>query len=253
MRPYRRQSRRLAHQLVEGIGAQIQGQLLKPGASADGIRDHAFLGVERTVGARGAVAAAGSRFGRRPGTESAPSCWSHGRVKVRHRSSDIATAGTSWRSWNCASAWKPSPHAGRQAAQRCPTGRDARGARCFEANVGGDGDAVTPDFRFSPAIANGNGPIAHFSSPHPMSPLGCHAHPRARDQLVAGAQDDPAALILFPRSIASTRRFIRAHRTPVRRSARAAMRIHLTTAGTLRRSQEVDFMLAPGSIAIQIL
>src|SRR6185369_13019109 len=29
--PVRRRSRRLAHQLVEGIGAQIQGQQLKPG------------------------------------------------------------------------------------------------------------------------------------------------------------------------------------------------------------------------------
>ena len=53
----------------------------------------------------------------------------------------------------------------------------------FEANVGGAGDAVSPDFRFHLAIANATG-NRYFADI--MSHLGLHAHSAHAHQFAAG-------------------------------------------------------------------
>jgi len=110
----------------------------------------------------------------------------------------------------------------------------------FEANIGGSGDAVSPDFRFHLAIANATG-NRYFADI--MSHLGAALIPRARIDSSRLAQEDQ------PRYL---RRVNREHEeiyAAIARgdseSARAAMRIHLTNSRErLRRAQEAAAQVA---------
>jgi DNA-binding FadR family transcriptional regulator len=104
----------------------------------------------------------------------------------------------------------------------------------FEANVGGAGDAVSPDFRFHLAIANATG-NRYFADI--MGHLGSTLIPRTRINSPRVAQEDLEQYL---------RRVNREHEEIYQaiarqdpESARAAMRIHLTNSRErLRRAQE---------------
>ena len=232
----RRRSRSLAHELVEGIGAQIQGQALKPGDKLP--TESAIMqayGVSRTV-----VREALSRL------------QAGGLVETRHgigtfvlepRSgqgfgidpADIATAVDVMAvlelriSLETESAGLAAQRRSDEQLQEMRTALDA-----FEANAGGEGDAVSPDFRFHLAIANATG-NRYFADI--MSHLGSTLIPRTRINSPRVAQEDPQQYL---------RRVNREHeeiyQAIARRdpeSARAAMRIHLTNSRErLRRAQE---------------
>jgi DNA-binding FadR family transcriptional regulator len=234
--PVRRRARRLAHQLVEGIGAQIQGQLLKPG---DKLPTESEImqsyGVSRTV-----VREALSRL------------QAAGVVETRHGigtfvlqprpgpgfgidASDIATAVDVMAVLELRISLE-TESAG-LAAQRRSEAQLAEMREAlddFEASVGGDGDAVTPDFRFHLAIANATG-NRYFADI--MSHLGATLIPRTRIDSSRVAQEE------LPQYL---RRVNREHEeiySAIARgdseSARAAMRIHLTNSRErLRRAQE---------------
>ena len=93
----------------------------------------------------------------------------------------------------------------------------------FEANVGGAGDAVSPDFRFHLAIANATG-NRYFADI--MSHLGSTMIPRTRINSPRVAHED---LQQYLRRV--NREHEEIYQAIARRdpeSARAAMRIHLT-------------------------
>ncbi|HXD39447.1 MAG TPA: FadR/GntR family transcriptional regulator [Ramlibacter sp.] len=234
--PVRRRARRLAHQLVEGIGAQIQGQSLKPG---DKLPTESEImqtyGVSRTV-----VREALSRL------------QAAGLVETRHGigtfvlqpqpgqgfgidPSDIATAVDVMAVLELRISLE-TESAGLAAQRRSDSQlAEMRAALdAFEANVGGAGDAVTPDFRFHLAIANATG-NRYFADI--MSHLGATLIPRTRIDSSRFAQED------LPQYL---RRVNREHEeiySAIARgdaeSARAAMRIHLTNSRErLRRAQE---------------
>ena len=234
--PVRRQPRRLAHQLVEGIGAQIQSQLLKPGEKLPTESEiMQSYGVSRTV-----VREALSRL------------QAAGLVETRHGigtfalqprpgqgfgidPSDIATAVDVMAVLELRISLE-TESAGLAAQRRS----DAQLAEmrasldAFEANVGGAGDAVSPDFRFHLAIANATG-NRYFADI--MSHLGATLIPRARINSSRVAHEDQPQYL---------RRVNREHEeiySAIARgdaeSARAAMRIHLTNSRErLRRAQE---------------
>jgi GntR family transcriptional regulator, transcriptional repressor for pyruvate dehydrogenase complex len=232
----RRRSRSLAHDLVEGIGAQIQGQVLKPGDKLP--TESAIMqayGVSRTV-----VREALSRL------------QAAGVVETRHGigtfvlearagqgfgidPADIATAVDVMAvlelriSLETESAGLAAQRRSDDQLQEMRAALDA-----FEANVGGAGDAVSPDFRFHLAIANATG-NRYFADI--MSHLGSTLIPRTRINSPRVAQED---LQQYLRRV--NREHEEIYQAIARRdpeSARAAMRIHLTNSRErLRRAQE---------------
>ena len=232
----RRRSRSLAHELVESIGARIQGQLLKPGdklpTESEIMKSY---GVSRTV-----VREALSRL------------QAGGLVETRHGigtfvleprpgqgfgidAGDIATAVDVMAVLELRISLE-TESAG-LAAQRRTDGQlaEMRAALdAFEAHVGGAGDAVSPDFRFHLAIANATG-NRYFADI--MSHLGATVIPRTRINSSRVAREE------LPQYL---RRVNREHEeiySAIARgdaeSARAAMRIHLTNSRErLRRAQQ---------------
>ncbi|MDB5875002.1 MAG: FadR family transcriptional regulator [Ramlibacter sp.] len=234
--PLRRRSRSLAHELVESIGARIQGQLLKPGdklpTESEIMKSY---GVSRTV-----VREALSRL------------QAGGLVETRHGigtfvleprpgqgfgidPADIATAVDVMAVLELRISLE-TESAGLAAQRRTPAQlAEMRAALdAFEANVGGAGDAVSPDFRFHLAIANAT---ANRYFADIMSHLGATVIPRTRINSSRVARED------LPQYL---RRVNREHEeifSAIARgdaeSARAAMRIHLTNSRErLRRAQE---------------
>ena len=232
----RRRSRSLAHELVEGIGAQIQGQVLKVGDKLP--TESAIMqsyGVSRTV-----VREALSRL------------QAAGLVETRHGigtfvlqprpaqgfgidPADIATAVDVMAVLELRISLE-TESAGLASLRRSDAQllemRSALDA--FEANVGGPGDAISPDFRFHLAIANATG-NRYFADI--MAHLGSTLIPRARINSSRVAQEDlPQYLRRVNREHEEIYQAI-ARRDP--ESARAAMRIHLTNSRErLRRAQE---------------
>ena len=234
--PLRRRSRSLAHELVESIGARIQSGLLKPGdklpTESEIMKSY---GVSRTV-----VREALSRL------------QAGGLVETRHGigtfvleprpgqgfgidPSDIATAVDVMAVLELRISLE-TESAGLAAQRRTEAQlAEMRAALdAFEANVGGAGDAVSPDFRFHLAIANATG-NRYFADI--MSHLGATLIPRTRINSSKVARED------LPQYL---RRVNREHEeifSAIARgdpeSARAAMRIHLTNSRErLRRAQE---------------
>jgi GntR family transcriptional regulator, transcriptional repressor for pyruvate dehydrogenase complex len=239
----RRRSRSLAHDLVEGIGAKIQGQSLRPG---DKLPTESEImqayGVSRTV-----VREALSRL------------QAAGLVETRHGigtfvleprpsqgfgidPADIATAVDVMAvlelriSLETESAGLAAQRRSEAQLAEMRTALDA-----LEANAGaqggageGAGDTVSPDFRFHLAIANATG-NRYFADI--MSHLGTTVIPRARINSPRVAHEEPGQYL---------RRVNREHeeifQAIARRdpeSARAAMRVHLTNSRErLRRAQE---------------
>jgi GntR family transcriptional regulator, transcriptional repressor for pyruvate dehydrogenase complex len=233
----RRRSRSLAHELVEGIGAQIQTQSLKPG---DKLPTEAEImqsyGVSRTVvrealsrlQAAGLVETRhgigtfvleprpGQSFGIEPGDIAAAvdvMAVLELRISLETESAGLA--------------------AQRRTDAQLAEMRAALDA--FEANVvTGGGQAISPDFRFHLAIAHATG-NRYFADI--MSHLGATLIPRTRVNSSRVAQED------LPQYL---RRVNREHEeiySAIARgdseSARAAMRIHLTNSRErLRRARE---------------
>jgi GntR family transcriptional regulator, transcriptional repressor for pyruvate dehydrogenase complex len=234
--PLHRRSRRLAHELVEGIGAQIESRRLKPGdklPTESGIMQ--TYGVSRTV-----VREALSRL------------QAAGLVETRHgigtfvlearpgqgfgiHPAEFATAADVMAVLELRISLE-TESAGLAAQRRSESQlAEMRSALDeFEANIGGTGDAITPDFRFHLAIATATG-NRYFADI--MSHLGATLIPRARINSSRVARED------LPQYL---RRVNREHEeiysAIARRdaeSARAAMRIHLTNSRErLRRAQE---------------
>ena len=234
--PVRRRSRSLAHELVEGIGARIHGQLLKPG---DKLPTESEImqsyGVSRTV-----VREALSRL------------QAAGLVETRHGigtfvleprpgqgfgidPADIATAVDVMAVLELRISLE-TESAGLAAQRRSDSqlGEMRAALDAFEANVGGAGDAVSPDFRFHLAIANATG-NRYFADI--MSHLGATLIPRTRINSSRVARED---LSQYLRRV--NREHEEIYQAIARRdpeSARAAMRIHLTNSRErLRRAQE---------------
>jgi GntR family transcriptional regulator, transcriptional repressor for pyruvate dehydrogenase complex len=235
-RPLRRRSRSLAHELVEGIVSQVQSRLLKPGDKLPTESSIMQLyGVSRTV-----VREALSRL------------QAAGIVETRHGigtfvlaprvgqafgidPADIATAVDVMAVLELRISLETESAglaAARRTDQQLSEMRSALDA--FEANVGGSGDAVSPDLRFHLAIANATG-NRYFADI--MAHLGATLIPRTRIDSPRVAREQPPQYL---------RRVNREHeeifnaiarRDP--ESARAAMRIHLTNSRErLRRAQE---------------
>jgi GntR family transcriptional regulator, transcriptional repressor for pyruvate dehydrogenase complex len=244
--PVRRRSRRLAHELVEGIGAQIQAQALQPGDKLPTeLEIMQAYGVSRTV-----VREALSRL------------QAAGLVETRHGigtfvleprpvpgfgidPKDIATAVDVMAVLELRISLE-TESAGLAAQRRTEAQlAEMRAALdAFEANVGGEGDAVSPDFRFHLAIANATG-NRYFADI--MSHLGSTLIPRARINSSRVAQEDRTQYL---------RRVNREHEeiySAIARgdaeSARAAMRIHLTNSRErLRRAQEATQAATRGGV-----
>jgi GntR family transcriptional regulator, transcriptional repressor for pyruvate dehydrogenase complex len=243
--PARRRPRRLAHELVDGIGKQIHAQLLKPGAKlpteAEIMKSYA---VSRTV-----VREALSRL------------QAAGLVETRHGvgtfvlqprpgqgfgidPADVATAADVIDVLELRISLE-TESAGLAAQRRSDAqlGEMRAALDAFEANVGGAGDAVSPDFRFHLAIANATG-NRYFADI--MSHLGATLIPRARIKSSRLAAEDLSQYL---------RRVNREHEeiySAIARgdaeSARAAMRIHLTNSRErLRRAQEAAQAVAAGT------
>jgi GntR family transcriptional regulator, transcriptional repressor for pyruvate dehydrogenase complex len=232
----RRRSRSLAHELVEGIGAQIHTQTLKPG---DKLPTEAEImqsyGVSRTV-----VREALSRM------------QAGGLVETRHgigtfvleprpgqsfgiEPGDIAAAVDVMAVLELRISLE-TESAGLAAQRRTDAHlAEMRAALdAFEANVvNGGGQAISPDFRFHLAIAHATG-NRYFADI--MSHLGATLIPRTRVNSSRVAQED------LPQYL---RRVNREHEeiySAIARgdseSARAAMRIHLTNSRErLRRAR----------------
>jgi DNA-binding FadR family transcriptional regulator len=231
-----RRSRNLAHELVEGIGAQIQAQVLRPGdklpTESEIMRNY---GVSRTVvrEALSKLQASGlveTRHGigtfvlaPQPGTG------------FRIDPADIATAVDVMAVLELRISLE-TESAGLAAQRRSEAQlAELRAALdALEANTGGVGDTVSPDFLFHLVIANATG-NRYFADI--MSHLGATLIPRARINSSRLAMEDPAAYL---------RRVNREHEEIYEaiargdaESARAAMRIHLTNSRErLRRAQE---------------
>jgi GntR family transcriptional repressor for pyruvate dehydrogenase complex len=234
--PVRRRSRSLAHELVEGIGAQMQAQLLKPGDKLP--TESAIMqayGVSRTV-----VREALSRL------------QAAGLVETRHGigtfvleprpgqgfgidPADIATAVDVMAVLELRISLE-TESAGLAALRRSDLQlAEMRAALdAFEANLGGAGAAVSPDFRFHLAIANATG-NRYFADI--MSHLGSTLIPRTRIDSSRVAREE---LSQYLRRV--NREHEEIYQAIARRdpeSARAAMRIHLTNSRErLRRAQE---------------
>ncbi|MEO7393270.1 MAG: FadR/GntR family transcriptional regulator [Ramlibacter sp.] len=232
----RRRSRSLAHGLVEGIGARIQGRILSPG---DKLPTESEImqayGVSRTV-----VREALSRM------------QAAGLVETRHGigtfvleprpgqgfgidPSDIATAVDVMAVLELRISLE-TESAGLAAQRRSDAQlAEMRSALdAFEANADGAGDAVSPDFRFHLAIAHATG-NRYFADI--MSHLGATLIPRTRVNSPRLAREDlPQYLRRVNREHEEIYQAI-ARQDPD--SARAAMRIHLTNSRErLRRAQE---------------
>ncbi|MDF2466310.1 MAG: FadR family transcriptional regulator [Ramlibacter sp.] len=244
--PLRRRSRSLAHELVESIGARIQGQLLKPGdklpTESEIMKSY---GVSRTV-----VREAISRL------------QAGGLVETRHGigtfvllprpsqggfgidPSDIATAVDVMAVLELRISLE-TESAGLAAQRRTEAQlAEMRAALdAFEANVGGEGDAISPDLRFHMAIANATG-NRYFADI--MSHLGATLIPRARINSSRVAHEDlPQYLRRVNREHEEIYSAIARHDAE---SARAAMRIHLTNSRErLRRAQEAAQAATPAT------
>jgi GntR family transcriptional regulator, transcriptional repressor for pyruvate dehydrogenase complex len=234
--PVRRRSRSLAHDVVEAVGARIQAQLLKPGDKLPTEAEimHAF-GVSRTVVREAlsrlqAAALVETRhgigtfvLGPRPtqgfGIDPADIATAMDVIAVLELRISLETESAGLA-------------AQRRSAAQLAEMRAALDA--FEANIGGSGDAVPPDFRFHLAIveATGNRYFADI-----MKHLGSALIPRERINSSKAARED------LPQYL---RRVNREHEEIYQaiargdaESARAAMRIHLTNSRErLRRAQE---------------
>jgi GntR family transcriptional regulator, transcriptional repressor for pyruvate dehydrogenase complex len=235
LRPVRR-SRSLAHDLVEGIGAQIRGQTLRPG---DKLPTESEImqtyGVSRTV-----VREALSRL------------QAGGLVETRHGIGTFVLDAKPEKSFRIDPAdianavdvlavlelriSLESESAGlaalRRTEEQLAEMRSALDA--FEANVGEAGDTVSPDFRFHLQIANATG-NRYFADI--MSYLGATLIPRTRiNSSRLAMQDLPHYLRRVNREHEEIYAAI-ARKDP--EAARAAMRIHLTNSRErLRRAQE---------------
>lgn len=233
----RKRSRGLAHELVEGIGAQIQSQQLRPG---DKLPTESEImqtyGVSRTVvrEALSKLQAAGlveTHHG--IGTfvlEARPS------ASFRIDPADIATAVDVLAVLELRISLE-TESAGLAAARRTDEQlADMRAALdAFEANVGEAGDTVSPDFRFHLQIAKATG-NRYFADI--MSHLGATVIPRTRiNSSRFLAEELPHYLRRVNREHEEIYEAI-ARRDP--ESAKAAMRIHLTNSRErLRRAQEI--------------
>lgn len=233
-----RRSRSLAHELVEGIGARIQSQVLRPGdklpTESEIMRSY---GVSRTV-VREALSKlqAGGLVETRHGIGTfvlQPQPGSGFRIAA----ADIATAVDVLAVLELRISLE-TESAGLAAQRR--TGAQLAELRAaldaLEANVTGTGDTVSPDFRFHLVIANATG-NRYFADI--MSHLGATLIPRARINSSRIAMEDlPAYLRRVNREHEEIYDAI-ARRDP--ESARAAMRIHLTNSRErLRRAQEAS-------------
>lgn len=234
--PLRRRSRSLAHELVEDIVAQVQSRELKPGDKLP--TESAIMqlyGVSRTV-----VREALSRL------------QAAGVVETRHGIGTFVLAprpgqafGIDPREIEAAvdvmavlelRISLETEAAGLAAVRRTDEqlAEMGRALQAFEANVGGPGDAVSPDLRFHLAIANATG-NRYFADI--MAQLGATLIPRTRVNSSRLAREDlPQYLRRVNREHEEILNAI-ARRDPD--SARAAMRIHLTNSRErLRRAQE---------------
>jgi len=235
--PAPRRPRSLAHDLVEGIAAQIQSQALRPGdklpTESEIMRGY---GVSRTV-VREALSRlqAGGLVETRHGIGTFVLQPQAG-MGFRIDPADIATAVDVMAVLELRISLE-TESAGLAALRRTDAQlAELRAALdALEANSdAGAGDTVSPDFRFHLVIANATG-NRYFADI--MSHLGATVIPRARINSSRVAQEDPQAYM---------RRVNREHeeiyeaiarRDP--ESARAAMRIHLTNSRErLRRAQE---------------
>jgi len=234
--PVPRRSRSLAHELVEGIGAQIQSRVLAPGdklpTESEIMR---VYGVSRTV-VREALSKlqASGLVETRHGIGTfvlAPQPGSGFRIDP----ADIATAVDVMAVLELRISLET--EAAGLAAQRRTAAQlaELRAALdALEADVSGAGDTVSPDFRFHLVIANATG-NRYFADI--MSHLGATVIPRARINSSRLAMEDLPAYL---------RRVNREHEEIYEaiargdaESARAAMRIHLTNSRErLRRAQE---------------
>jgi GntR family transcriptional repressor for pyruvate dehydrogenase complex len=232
----RKRSRGLAHALVEGLGGQIQSQMLRPGdklpTESEIMRAY---GVSRTVvrEALSRLQAAGlveTHHG--IGTfvlEARPA------TSFRIDPADIATAVDVLAVLELRISLE-TESAGLAALRRTDEqlAEMRRALDAFEANVGEAGDTVSPDFRFHLQIANATG-NRYFADI--MSHLGATLIPRTR------INSSRLAMEQLPQYL---RRVNREHEeiydAIARRdseSARAAMRIHLTNSRErLRKAQE---------------
>ncbi|MEO7548479.1 MAG: FadR/GntR family transcriptional regulator [Ramlibacter sp.] len=231
-----RRSRSLAHELVDGIGAQIQAQVLRPGdklpTESEIMRSY---GVSRTV-VREALSRlqAGGLVETRHGIgtfvlEPPPS------TGFRIDPAEIATAVDVMAVLELRISLE-TESAGLAALRHTESQlADMRAALdALESNTSGAGDTVSPDFRFHLVIANATG-NRYFADI--MSHLGATLIPRARINSSRLAMEDmPAYLRRVNREHEEIYQAI-ARRDP--ESARAAMRIHLTNSRErLRRAQE---------------
>lgn len=221
---------------MEGIGAQIQGQVLKAGDKLP--TESAIMqsyGVSRTV-----VREALSRL------------QAAGLVETRHGigtfvlepraglgfgidPADIATAVDVMAVLELRISLE-TESAGLAAQRRSDAQLEEMRAAldAFEANLQGAGDAVPPDFRFHLAIANATG-NRYFSDI--MSHLGATVIPRSRiDSSKVAREELPQYLRRVNREHEEIYQAIARRDSD---SARAAMRIHLTNSRErLRRAQE---------------
>jgi len=239
-----RRSRSLAHELVDGIGAQIQAQVLRPGdklpTESEIMRSY---GVSRTV-VREALSRlqAGGLVETRHGIgtfvlEPQPG------TGFRIDPAEIATAVDVMAVLELRISLE-TESAGLAAVRRTESQLAAlRSALdALESDTSGAGDTVSPDFRFHLVIANATG-NRYFADI--MSHLGATLIPRARINSSRVAMEDlPAYLRRVNREHEEIYEAI-ARRDP--ESARAAMRIHLTNSRErLRRAHEAS-QLAAGS------
>lgn len=234
--PLRRRSRSLAHELVDGIGAQIRGHALRPGDKLP--TESAIMqayAVSRTV-----VREAISRL------------QAAGLVETRHGigtfvlegrapqgfgidPSEIATAVDVMAMLELRISLE-TESAGLAALRRSEAQLAQMRSALDDMEAGAErvGDSVSPDFRFHLAIAQATG-NRYFADI--MSHLGATVIPRARIDSPRVAREEPGQYM---------RRVSREHeeiyQAIARRdseSARAAMRIHLTNSRErLKRAQE---------------
>lgn len=243
MHPPRR-SRSLAHELVDGIGAQIQAQVLRPGdklpTESEIMRAY---GVSRTV-VREALSRlqAGGLVETRHGIGTFVLELQPG-TGFRIDPAEIATAVDVMAVLELRISLE-TESAGLAALRHTDAQLAALRAAldALESDTSGAGDTVSPDFRFHLVIANATG-NRYFADI--MSHLGATLIPRARINSSRVAMEDlPAYLRRVNREHEEIYEAI-ARRDP--ESARAAMRIHLTNSRErLRRAHEA-VQLAAGT------
>ena len=238
-------SRNLAHELVEGIGAQIQPQVLKPGDKLP-TESEIMRGLWRQPhgGARGAVQAAGLRAGRnapRHRDVRAGAATGHGLSASTRPTSPRRS--TSWPCWSFASAWRRSPRGWPPRGEPMRSWPScARRWMPWRPMSSGAGDTVSPDFRFH--LVDRQLHRQPLLRRH-HEPPGRHRDPARPHQLFA-AWRRKTCRPTCGGSTASTKRSTKPSRGATRDSARAAMRIHLTNSRErLRRAQEATQAAAP--------